>query len=243
MKRDSPPPEDSSNRKRNSPPGETLTLSRDHVRRHTKLDNAEDQQAESPMEVDALDQVPTVTPTGDKDAVTAMETVTEGALMEESAVQLNLVSPQVGAWSEGSVTMVQGTDQPVCTPAQLSKEDKDPKPMAQPSGSDEEEDSKPAAETTDNEVAKASTDTDERSPKAAPTAVMPLRIEVDGPTYTSLWLKCCPAPHNHSAATSLTWDDIDCKTVFIMRLLAQRMGWNEAEMKIKINDPMVWMCS
>jgi hypothetical protein len=108
MKKDSPP-EDSSNRKRNSPPGETTTPSRDHVGRHAKLDNAKDQ-AESPMEVDAPSQVPAVTSAEDKNAVTAMETEMEAATLEESIVPRNAVSPQAGARADSMETMAKGVD-------------------------------------------------------------------------------------------------------------------------------------
>jgi hypothetical protein len=72
------PTGDNSNHKRNSPPENTLTPNREHVGRHAKLDNTEDQD-ESPMEVDTSLLVPTVTPTRDK-AEPAMEIDMEAAL-------------------------------------------------------------------------------------------------------------------------------------------------------------------
>jgi hypothetical protein len=35
--------------------------------------------------------------------------------------------------------------------------------------------------------------------------------------------------------------DIDRKTVHVMRVLAQKKGWNKSEMKTNINDPSHWM--
>ena len=75
----------------------------------------------------------------------------------------------------------------------------------------------------------------------ASATMIPLRIEADGITYTTVWLQRYPQPHKHRVATSLKWEDIDRKTKHVMRVLAQHKGWNESEMHRNINDLAVWM--
>jgi hypothetical protein len=207
--------EDNSNRKRNSPPENSLTPNIVHMGRHAKLDNVETQD-ESLMEVDTT-MVATVTPTGDK-AELAMDIDVEAAL-EESIVQKKATSPQARASSENKESTAQ-----TCTTKGTSTSLQQ---AVAAENNNTEQDSKPVATVTGFEEGKEQ-DKVATGPKAAPMAAIPLCIEAEGPNYTNLWLQQYPAAYKHLVATPMKWEDIDHKTVHVMRVLAQWKGWNEA---------------